>query len=47
MPDMMEWLRAGIPLTLGMDLLDPTGPDSRRLYADERASLDWVPPRAA
>lgn len=35
MPDVMTWLRAGVPLTLVIDLLDPAGPDSTRIYADE------------
>ena len=44
-PDVMAWLRADVPLTLVMDLLDETGPDSRRILCDERpspAQLAWL-----
>ena len=33
--DVMEMLRLGIPLTLLLDLADPTGPHSAELYAYE------------
>jgi len=39
MPDVMTWLRAGVPLTLVIDLLDAAGPDSARIYASERSEL--------
>ena len=35
MPEVMTWLRAGVPLTLLIDLLDESGPDSARIYANE------------
>jgi len=31
----LAWLAAGVPLTLLLDLADPVGPDSRRIYAAE------------
>jgi hypothetical protein len=40
--DMMEWLRAGVPLTLVLDLLDPSGPGSRQIYAEEPADTAWL-----
>ncbi len=45
LPDTMQWLQARVPLTLLADLLDETGPDSRQIYRDEPADLDWVPRR--
>ena len=33
-----QLLRAGIPLTLLMDLASPAGPHSQELYADERVA---------
>ncbi len=47
MPDVMDWLRAGIPLSLLMDLLDPVGPDSARRYVEESGDVTWVPRTAA
>lgn len=47
MPSVMGWLRAGVPLTLLVDLLDQQGPDSSRWYAEEPADTSWVPPRRA
>jgi len=45
MPDVMAWLRSGVPLTLAMDLLDPAGPGSQRILRTERPSdesLAWL-----
>lgn len=30
-----EWLRAGVPLSLLLDLASPTGPDSREIARHE------------
>lgn len=46
-PEPMEWLRHDMPLTLVIDLLDPLGPDSRRIMADEPADTDWIQPAVA
>ena len=37
-------LEAGVPLTLVMDLSDPSGPRSRDMYANEAADLTWLTP---
>lgn len=45
MPDVMAWLRGGVPLTLAIDLLDPSGPASQRILSTERPSdesLAWL-----
>jgi hypothetical protein len=42
MPDIMEWLAAGIPITLLIDLLDPAGPRAERRYAEEHGDLGWI-----
>jgi hypothetical protein len=47
LPQPMEWLSSGIPLSLLIDLLDPAGPDSRRICRDEPADTTWIPHRAA
>ena len=47
LPQPMDWLERGIPLTLLIDLLDPVGPDSRRISRDEPADTTWVPHRGA
>jgi hypothetical protein len=36
-------LGSGIPLTLLLDLADPSGPHSAELWTDEIADLHWVP----
>ncbi len=46
-PDPMRLLQAHIPLTLLVDLLTETGPDSQRIYRDEPANVDWVPRQPA
>ena len=38
----MTALARGIPITLLMDLLDPSGPDSRMVLATETADLGWL-----
>jgi hypothetical protein len=44
MPDPLDLLARGVPLTLLMDLLDERGPNSRRLYAEERGDVSWLRP---
>jgi hypothetical protein len=46
MPDPLDLLAHGVPLTLLVDLLDERGPDSRRMYGEERADASWLEPRA-
>lgn len=46
-PDPMVWLRHGVPVSLLIDLLDPHGPDSRRIISDEPADTGWIHPAAA
>jgi hypothetical protein len=38
----MAALAAGVPLTLLLDLADPSGPDSRTNVATEVADLSWL-----
>jgi hypothetical protein len=38
-------LAHGVPVTLLLDLLDESGPNSRRLYDEEPADTGWVPQR--
>ena len=35
-------LRAGVPLSLLLDLAEPTGPHSREVYANEPGDADWL-----
>lgn len=42
LPDPMRWLAAGVPLTLLIDLLAETGPDSDRISAREPGAADWL-----
>ena len=42
MPDMYDWLQEGVPLTLLLDLLDPTGPNSKRILEAEPAEVAWI-----
>lgn len=45
LPDVMAWLDAGVPLTLVMDLLNPSGPSSARISRQEQpepSHLDWL-----
>lgn len=45
-PEPMDWLRHGVPLTLVIDLLDPLGPASRQILTDEPADTAWIEPAA-
>lgn len=47
LPQPMEWLSHGIPLSLLIDLTDPSGPNSSRICREERAEASWVPHRHA
>ena len=47
LPDPMQWLAARLPLTLLIDLLDPAGPPSARIFEAEPAELEWLPSAAA
>ena len=42
LPDTLQWLSAGIPITLILDLLEPDGPDSTRIMRDEPADTSWI-----
>ena len=44
MPDPLDMLARGVPITLLVDLLDERGPDSRRVYAEERGDASWLRP---
>jgi hypothetical protein len=44
MPDPLDLLASGVPLTLLLDLLDEHGPNSRRLYAEELGDASWLHP---
>jgi hypothetical protein len=48
LPDPLEWLAAGVPLTLLLDVLGST-PPSAELYRDEPGDAAWLrpAPRAA
>jgi hypothetical protein len=35
-------LEAGVPLTLLIDLSEPTGPRSHDMYASEIADMEWL-----
>lgn len=47
LPQPMEWLSHGIPITLLIDLIDPNGPNSDRICNEERPEATWVPHRQA
>jgi len=47
LPRPMDWLTRGVPITLLIDLLDPSGPNSLRILHDEPADTTWVPRRPA
>jgi hypothetical protein len=38
----MTALARRVPLTLLLDLVSPTGPESARIYARETADLSWL-----
>lgn len=44
MPDPLDMLARGVPITLLLDLLDEHGPNSRRLYDEERSDDSWLRP---
>lgn len=43
LPDPLQWLDAGVPLTLLIDLLDDAGPHSRAILEAEPADAGWIP----
>jgi hypothetical protein len=48
LPDPIAWLAAGIPLSLVVDLMGDSAPQSAQIMLDEPADLSWVPqPNAA
>ena len=46
-PDPMQWLRAGLPLTLLLDLLPSDGPDSEAIMRREGGDAAWLLPAEA
>jgi hypothetical protein len=44
LPEPLNLLSHGVPITLLVDLLDEHGPDSRRVYAEERGDASWLRP---
>jgi len=44
LPDPLEWLAAGVPLTLLVDLLGSAAPASADLYREERGDDAWLRP---
>jgi hypothetical protein len=44
MPDPLDFLADGVPLSLLIDLLDERGPNSRRLYGEEQGDTSWLNP---
>jgi hypothetical protein len=42
LPDTFEWLSAGIPITLIVDMVEPEGPDSARIIREEPADTGWI-----
>jgi hypothetical protein len=42
LPEPIEWLAAGIPLTLLIDVLAPTAPDSAEIFAAEAGDAWWL-----
>jgi len=44
MLDPMDLLARGVPLTLLLDLLDERGPNSHRMYDEERGDASWLNP---
>lgn len=43
MPDIYQWLRDGVPITLVIDLFEAERLDSSDIYAAEPADLSWLP----
>lgn len=46
LPDPLQWLAAGVPLTLLIDLLEAAGPHSTQILDAEPADARWIPPHA-
>ena len=44
MPNPLDLLARGVPITLLLDLLDEHGPNSRRMYDEERGDDSWLQP---
>lgn len=42
-PDVMDLLANGVPISLLVDLLDETGPDSHRFFVEEQPDVEWLP----
>lgn len=42
LPDTYEWLSAGIPITLIIDMVEPNGPDSTRIMLEEPGDTGWI-----
>ncbi|MDQ1702877.1 MAG: hypothetical protein QOF57_2129 [Frankiaceae bacterium] len=42
MPNMLDLLDAGVPVTLLLDLFSADAPESRVLYAEETADTHWL-----
>jgi hypothetical protein len=42
-PEPMDLLASGVPLSLLIDLLDETGPNSKLILAAEPGAADWLP----
>ena len=43
-PDPLEWLAAGVPLTLLIDLVGVSAPASSEIYEQETADDAWLHP---
>jgi hypothetical protein len=43
LPNIFQWLEAGVPITLIVDLLDAGGPDSAMILRAEPSDLSWIP----
>ena len=47
LPDPMQWLDQHVPVTLLIDLLDPDGPPSARIFDEECPDLEWLQPQGS
>ncbi len=43
LPDPMQWMSQGMPLTLLIDLLNTDGPGSEVIHSSESADTGWIP----
>ena len=43
-PDPLQWLEAGVPLTLLIDLVTTTVPDSAAIFEAEVGDAQWLQP---